>query len=149
MGRCCLGMGPSLHLGLREQAAWGSGGFCLPLVSRVRGADCPRRQVPVGMTFPLPGPLGLWSGCRVWALWQAPRPNPSVPQFLSGGISGSLILFRTSELGVTHLSAVPRSRQRSLCYSRKPRLAAAPDGWVAQPTTTGRGEAELDQSPTV
>lgn len=89
MDRRCPEMGPSLHLGLREQAAWGSGGLCLPLVSRVRGADCPRRQVPVGMTFPLPGPLGLWCGCRVGALWKALRPNPSVRQFLCGGISAS------------------------------------------------------------
>lgn len=58
LGRRCPRMEPSLHLGLREQAARGSGELCLPLLFRVRGADCPRRQDPVGMTFPL---VGLWA----------------------------------------------------------------------------------------
>lgn len=89
MGRRCPRMEPSLHLGLREQAAMGSGELCLPLVFRVRGADCPRLQDPVGMTFPL---LGLWafgeaSGWRLFG--RLSRRDSSVHQFLSGGTPGS------------------------------------------------------------
>lgn len=88
MGRRCPRIEPSLHLGLREQAARGSGELCLPLFFRVRGADCPRRQDPIGMTFPLVGfgPLvRLQGGDSV----VGPRRNPSVHQFLSAGIPGS------------------------------------------------------------
>lgn len=65
MGRRCL----------REQAARGSGELCLPLVFRVRGADCPRRQDPVGMPFPL---VGLWAFCEAagWRLCGRPSSQP-------------------------------------------------------------------------
>lgn len=75
MGRRCPRIEPSLHLGLREQAARGSGELCLPLFFRVRGADCPRRQDPIEMTFPL---VGLWAFGEAagWRLCGRPSTQP-------------------------------------------------------------------------